>query len=107
MGLQKNREKSYSALNLTKYGEVDKEAVFNYINANIESEWNETVTTVFEECFKALEENQTNIERIFTTPPFNITKSDCDYNYWALEYCREIEEFVVSIFAAKESLKTF
>lgn len=89
---------------MTKNGEADMEAVFDYIDTNIEADWIEITTSIFVECFRFMDEYKTTIDEIFASPTFNITKADCNYNYWVLEYCKDIELFLVSIFAQDISI---
>lgn len=75
---------------------MDKEAIQNYIKTKTDGEWTEPLITSFKECFKMIDENSAKIDKIFTSPPMNINKADCNYKFWAIEFCKENEMYLVS-----------
>jgi hypothetical protein len=58
--------------------------------------WKQPLKNGFEQCQHSVLMDVTKITELFSNPPFNIKKENCDAQYLVMLMCLHLDSFVVS-----------
>jgi hypothetical protein len=106
---QKSDEKYAEIFNLTEAnGEFNSTAVKKYIDDRINDEdWNKVLKENYDECTAKVSKSIDKIEKVMSSPPYNVNKSDCNIKLYRIFGCIFVANYDVNISAHSHSCRYF
>jgi hypothetical protein len=91
-------ETVFAEMKLIKDNSFDKDAYAKMIDSKVKDEqWKQPLKDAFDQCHTPIVNDMAKIHTVFSAPPFEIKKEECDAKYLAMFVCLHLESFVVSI----------
>ncbi|KAG5677976.1 hypothetical protein PVAND_007688 [Polypedilum vanderplanki] len=86
----------FTEMKLVKDNSVDKDAYSKMIDSKVKDDaafWRQPLKDALDQCQKPITASGTKITDIFSQPPFNIKKEDCDAQYLVMFLCLHLDTF--------------